>query len=515
MPAGGFRKGRTGGSRALRRVTAAALIPLLLFLLLPAPGSWAEGPEYPEAAYLLEWEAPEEEAVLPGESSPYYEDSQWNLDLIGAAAAYDSGFLGQGVRVGVIDSGISPHSAFGDRLLPGHNYIYEAEDPDDTADTYGHGTRVAGIIAGSGEDGYIGAAPGALLVPLKVTDGKSVAIQAICDAIYGGIDDYGCQVLNLSLGTAKDSEKLRAAIEYAEERGVVVFSAVGNGGTSALYYPAAYDTVVGVGAVTRDASLYYGSNRNGSVYLTAPGENVRSTTYTGGYGAGNGTSFAVPHASAAAAVMLGLEETLTPAELRAILADTAADLGDPGYDTSYGYGLLDLAACVASFIHTAAVEAGEGGSASVSPAAGPAGTPVTVEAVPEEGYALERIVWSFEGGPETDITREGCFLLPEENVTVTVTFRQKGPPLLGSISGDTLTYALDEVPEGAVLVAARYDGERLTALDMAAVTQASGVFTLPGGGEVFRLFLVDSLTFAPLGVFWQGGEPPLDPGGEA
>jgi len=299
-----------------------------------------------DRAGLLEWAEPDGDVLLLGALSPYYPDEQWNLDMIGADAAFRLNCLGQGIRVGVLDSGVNPHPDFGDRLLPGHNYIQDAEDPEDTADTYGHGTRIAGLIAAETEEGYIGAAPRALIVPLKVTDGKNVKISALCSAIYGAIEDYGCQVLNLSMGVRSDYQSLREAMAYAESMGVVVVSAVGNNGSNAMYYPAGYETVIGVGAVDSNSVLYYHSDHNESVYLTAPGVDIRSTASRGGYTASTGTSFAVPQVSGAAAVLLGMDGTLTPERIRKILAETASDAGDEGYDEYYGFGILNLAGCV-------------------------------------------------------------------------------------------------------------------------------------------------------------------------
>ncbi len=289
---------------------------------------------------LLEWYEPDGEAVLMDDL--FDADAQWNLGMIGAQTAFERGCLGRGVRVGVLDSGVNPHPDFEGRLLEGHNYISDAADADDTADTFGHGTRVAGLLAAAAQTGYVGVAPGAELVPLKVTDENSVKISAVCRAIYGAIDDYGCQVLNLSLGVQTAYEALKEAVDYAEAHDVVVVSAVGNGGTGSAYYPAAYDSVIGVGAVDRSGEVYSRSNRNDSVWITAPGVDVRTTAYRGGYTASTGTSFAVPQVSGAAAVLLGADASLCPAELRALLAGTAADRGAEGYDTAYGYGILDL-----------------------------------------------------------------------------------------------------------------------------------------------------------------------------
>ena len=337
-------------------------------------------------AGLLEWYEPDGDAELLGTVSPFFGDEQWNLDMIGAEAAFSHDHLGQGVRVGVLDSGVSPHPDFGDRLLPGRNYMPDG-DSEDTEDHYGHGTRVAGLIAAAGEEGYIGCAPAAEIVPLKVTDGKSVKVSAICEAVYGAIDEYGCTVLNLSLGVLTDYQALREAMEYAESKNVVVVSAVGNSGNTELYYPAGYDTVIGVGAVNGKGNIYHYSCSNESVFLTAPGVNVRSTSSEGGYATSSGTSFSVAQVSGAAAVLLGIDGSLTPSEIRTLFAETAADKGEPGYDAVYGYGVLNLAGCID------ALSTKENGDMPDEP-------PITVvfADVPEDSWYADAVAWAVEKG---------------------------------------------------------------------------------------------------------------------
>lgn len=280
----------------------------------------------------------------------YNAEEQWNLALINADPAFQKGYLGQGVRVGVIDSGVNPHNDLKDRLLKGQNYMNEASVDEtkvnDTSDDFGHGTRVAGLIAAAGNDGYIGAAPGVDIVPLKCTDEKDVKISTICKAIYGGIDDYGCDVLNLSLGVRTEYKSLKDAVDYAAQKGVVLVAATGNTGNSEIYYPAVYDSVIGVGTVDCNEALYYHSNHNNSIFVTAPGVNVRSTGSHGGYTYSTGCSFAVPHVSAAAAVILGIDHTLKSDDVMDILSDTAIDHGVKGYDENYGYGILNIGGCV-------------------------------------------------------------------------------------------------------------------------------------------------------------------------
>lgn len=270
-----------------------------------------------------------------------YADGKWDLAMIHADAAFAQNALGQGVRVGVVDSGINHHPALNSSLLSGSNYT-DGADAGETADSYGHGTLVAGLIAGEDETGCLGAAPGVELVPLKITDGKAITVSTVCRAIYGGIDDYGCDVLNLSLGIRTDYQALREAVEYAEQQGVVIVAAVGNNGNAGLYYPAVYETVIGVGAVDETGEVYYHSNQNASVFLTAPGANVKTTGKLGGYTNASGTSFAVPHVTAAAAVLRGIDPDLTPNAIRELLSQTATDRGAPGWDKAYGWGIVNI-----------------------------------------------------------------------------------------------------------------------------------------------------------------------------
>ncbi len=299
-------------------------------------------------AGLLAWYEPDAKMELLDEAvSPYYTADKWDLAMVHADAAYEQGYLGQGVRVGVIDSGIYPHASLADNLLEGYNYVGN-EDKTDTVDNRGHGTLVAGLIAGGDENGYIGVAPGAELVPLKVTDGNFVDTSVVCAAIYDGVRDYNCNVLNLSLGTSEECNALKEAIDYAEEHGVVVVSAIGNSGDRTLFYPAAYDSVIGVGALKKNGTVSSISNHNGKISLTAPGESVKTTGKRDGYVTGRGTSFSTPYVSGAAAVLLSMDHTLTPQEVMRVLCETATDKGAEGYDEYYGYGCLNLAGGVAA-----------------------------------------------------------------------------------------------------------------------------------------------------------------------
>jgi subtilisin family serine protease len=294
------------------------------------------------------------------------------------------------VSVAVIDSGIdrtSPDLAGAVPLAP----VDEAHDLNASLI---HGTAVAGIIAADADNGVGGVGVGAPYVKLldyRVVSGgdvdPNVEARAIRDAVGAG-----ARVINLSLGGNRDpndssldefSRAERNAISYAVKRGAVVVAAVGNAADDAGMYaswPAALRHVIGVSAVTPALAWAPFSNTD-PVFndIAAPGVGIittvpRSLAPTGssldappGFtiqadGTVLGTSFAAPHVSAAAAVLLARHPEFTPTQVMWILEHTAHRLGDtPGVarDKLTGFGLLDV---------TAAVKFADGPAASLPPA---------------------------------------------------------------------------------------------------------------------------------------------------
>lgn len=299
---------------------------------------------------------------------PSYDTSSWELKMVNAPYAYKLNYTGSGVKVGVIDSGVAAHKDLKGRLAEGYNYI---ESSTNTTDTYGHGTFVSGIIAAeSSERGYEGVSPDVTIVPIKCFDGKTTKISIVCKGIYGAVDDFDCDVINMSIGIKDKSSALDAAILHAENAGALMIAAVGNYGSSYLCYPAAYDSVIGVAAVNSSGEVWEesstkGSQYNESVFVSAPGQTVSSLKYSGGYTTGTGTSFSAPFVTAAAAIMKSIDPDLNTDELKSIIKSTSIDKGDEGYDVYYGYGLLDIEGCIKSLIgrhDIYAVSAGENSS---------------------------------------------------------------------------------------------------------------------------------------------------------
>lgn len=268
---------------------------------------------------------------------------QWNMQMINADIPWSLETYGNEIRVGVIDTGCYLHPELSDNIIPGKSYISGYDWYDDDK---GHGTHVSGIIAAKADDiGVTGAAPKAKIVPLKCfTKNTNATYSKLAGAIVDAVDTYGCRVINMSWGTPSEVGILKTALEYAYNKGVICVAAVGNSYNSTIYYPAAFDCVIGVGSVTIDKKKSSFSQYNSSVFVTAPGDSVISTYNNGGYATSKGTSQATPAVSGIAALALSAYPELTPDEFMTLLGETAEDLGTAGYDEYFGYGLADAAA---------------------------------------------------------------------------------------------------------------------------------------------------------------------------
>lgn len=241
------------------------------------------------------------------------------------------------VRVAVLDTGIKKSNRYlqGRYTDDGYNFIANNSDFDD--DQY-HGTEVSGIIAD-------GTSSNVKILPIKVMDDKGDGKMAdTAKGIYYALD-HGADVINLSLsGDDKNHtyHSLDDAIAEAVARNVVVVVAAGNqGGDASLRYPANKDNVITVTSVYRNNNLGLLANYGAPIDFALPGMNVlvphRSIMMLD-----SGTSLAAPHAAAAAALLKTWCKDLNQEQIVEIFKQYAVDLGNPGFDTTYGWGMLDL-----------------------------------------------------------------------------------------------------------------------------------------------------------------------------
>ncbi|SCE81801.1 type VII secretion-associated serine protease mycosin [Micromonospora mirobrigensis] len=259
---------------------------------------------------------------------------------------------GAGITVAVIDSGVDRrHPQLAGRVLPGTDLL----DPggDGGRDCPGHGTGVASIIAAGPARGvaFRGLAPDARILPVRVSEqqvvdgresGRTVSAAGFARAIRWAVD-HGADVLNLSVVVYADSPAVRAAVGYAEERDVVVVAAAGNLHDSGdpRPYPAAYEGVLGVGAIGPDGGRSTFSQTGPYVDLVAPGGEVLMAAPGRGHLVADGTSYATPFVAATAALVRQYHPDWTAAQVsRRILAsaDPAPGTGRRG---DYGAGVLN------------------------------------------------------------------------------------------------------------------------------------------------------------------------------
>lgn len=314
---------------------------------------------YLNKAGLLEIYEPDREVTLYDTPNDIKYAEQWNLSIIKAEAAWSFKTFGNDVLVGVVDSGLCENHPDIDysRVVEGYNlvaYINKDEtNLHNTTDTEGHGTMVSGTIIASmnNSKGLAGIADKVKLVPLKCAESNGTpSTSAMILAIVKGADDYGCDVINVSLGFKGESQALNLAVQYALDLGCIVVAAVGNDNSEDpgdhLRYPAACNGVIGVGSTTRTNTRADSSVTNESVFLCAPAASIPVLTNSGSYTTGSGTSFASPQVAAAAAIAKSIDPYITPDEFALLLKNTVTkptENKDVNYrDNDFGYGILNI-----------------------------------------------------------------------------------------------------------------------------------------------------------------------------
>lgn len=326
----------------------------------------------------------------PFPNVPYYGDGDdWNLNAINAPEAWEQGYTGEGIVVAVLDTGVDYNHTdlnaniwvnsgeiAGDGIdndsngyvddIRGWNFDADNNNP---MDRDGHGTHVAGTIAGEKNSfGVTGVAYNAEIMSVKVLgDDGSGTYTAIAAGIRYAVDN-GAHVINMSLGGGYSSA-IDAALQYAGQNGVFVVIASGNESASVPSYPARhaneYTHVLSVGAHDSSSDLADFSNRVGNsaaVQVDAPGVNIYSSVPNRSYARFNGTSMATPHVAGLAALALSANPNLSPAELRNLIVD-GADRQIDGSDSIGGINAANTVAWAVGFQGTAGTS-----SASVTPA---------------------------------------------------------------------------------------------------------------------------------------------------
>jgi hypothetical protein len=278
----------------------------------------------------------------------------YGIRMIGADRVWDEGYMGQRVKVCLIDSGLdATHEDFVASHIAG-----ETSPELWSIDTSGHGTHTSGTMGAANNDvGVLGVAPDAEIHMVRVfgDEGDFVHSSDLVSALYA-CRNAGARIISMSIG----GENFNLYEEHIlrklyEQHGILSVAAAGNDGETSYYYPASYDTVLGVGAVDERKVLADFSQRNDEVDLVAPGVGIWSTIPMSGqckicqdvsppvseYVRLSGTSMSCPHVSGVAALLWSANPFLGASQIYDALTLTAEDLGDAGRDNSYGHGLVN------------------------------------------------------------------------------------------------------------------------------------------------------------------------------
>lgn len=265
----------------------------------------------------------------------------WGIEKVNAPNVWANGVTGSGVKIGVIDSGISPHEDLA--VIGGISVVdYTTSFYDD----YGHGTHVAGIIGAKNNNiGTVGIAPDSLIYAIKAIDSKG---SGHLSDVVEGIDwamSQDMDIINMSIGANSDSSSLKMAVDKAYEEGILIVAAAGNDGSKngkddSVDYPARYDSVIAVGATTERDKRAEFSSTGAAVEVAAPGSNILSTYINNSYVTMSGTSMASPYVAGQLALLIQENPNLSHTKIRSLLETAVRDIGVKGKDTFFGYGLI-------------------------------------------------------------------------------------------------------------------------------------------------------------------------------
>lgn len=275
---------------------------------------------------------------------------------IGAYAAHNRGFKGQGITIAVLDTGVSQHPVLKNRILPGYDFINDDADPSDHFDdptlphnNDGHGTAIAILAAGK----KLGVAPKAKILPVRIANQNgeilvSDAIRGVCYALNQ--TDPKKLVLNLSFGGDTPTQGLKAVLEHALNQKALVAVAAGNQGNNApLHYPAAHHLpgLVAVGALEKQGNKWQPSDFSSHghyVDIAAPGVNIRSGLPNKNQSAFfTGTSFSTGLVAGSLALWREAYHNNTAQSLEKALKKAAKPIIGAS-QSEVGSGMLDLSA---------------------------------------------------------------------------------------------------------------------------------------------------------------------------
>ena len=318
-------------------------------------------------------------------NDPMY-PQQWAHQKISSEGAWDISTGNTDIIVGIIDTGCliahedlqaqiwvndDPPNGIDD---DGNGFIDDTygwnfqNNNNNIADVFGHGTQVSGISSAVIDNGVGVAGIANLTIMTSKWWHTGGSDFSVAESVFYAVDN-GAHVLNLSLSCGCLLPMTEDAVNFAHHNGVVVVAAAGNSGGAAPHYPAAYPNVMAVAAITIDDQLAGFSNWGPHLDVGAPSPNILTpshqgvSTYTSTFG---GTSAASPHVAGLAGLVLSVDPTLTPDEVRAFINENADDLGAKGFDDFFGNGRINSSATIEALSPPCAADLDGDGSVGAS-----------------------------------------------------------------------------------------------------------------------------------------------------
>lgn len=354
--------------------------------------------------------------IVPND--PSY-STQWHLEKIGAAAAWNQFSTGGTAVIAIVDDAVdrdhpdlAPNLWVNPGEIPGNGidddgngYIDDVNgwdlgsndnNPNPPSPSFRHGTHVGGIASAATNNGVgiAGIGFSAKLMCIKATTQANYITHGYQGIIYAA--DNGADIINCSWGGTSSSVTGQNIINYAVQSGAIVVAAAGNDNTEVKFYPASYEGVVSV-AATRDNDLKASfSNYGTSITVSAPGSNIYSTLPGGDYGYLSGTSMASPLVAGLLGLMRSFHPGMPASELINCLKSTSVPIDElnPTYTSKLGVGRIDAAAamtCVASFLNNTPVANFTANNVSLSAGGSTKFTDMST-------YAPTSWQWQFPGG---------------------------------------------------------------------------------------------------------------------
>jgi type VII secretion-associated serine protease mycosin len=316
-----------------------------------------------------------------------FRNDEWHIRSLRLADA-NRITKGEGVVVAVIDTGVYPHADLRRNLLPGTSFI-GSSDNTGRADSNGHGTKMASLIAAHGRPdgaGVVGIAPAAKILPVQDSDEEGRINSTSAGEAIEWAADHDAKIINFSGATAP-SQALQKGIKAAADQDALVVAAAGNVGQDVVTaYPATMSGVLSVGASDRSGQHAADSVLASHIQLCAPGVDIEGAEPPNRYSIGDGTSDATAIVSGTAALVRAKFPQLSAQEVIHRLTATAMDIGTPGRDNECGFGVLNivkaLTADVPPLEPSAGASAGTPASSRSAPSAAAPQTQSTSNALP-------------------------------------------------------------------------------------------------------------------------------------